>query len=89
MATDYLTLNGGKLAKLSDETMASLNSFLPEFWSRSNPVDVLGDAPAERYANSLDVCLKDPSIDGALVILTPQAMTDSDAIAKALVEKAK
>ena len=35
MATDYLTLNGGKLAKLSDETMASLNSFLPEFWSRS------------------------------------------------------
>jgi acetyltransferase len=89
MATDALTLGGGRLARLSDETMKALNACLPPFWSRSNPVDVLGDATAERYANALDICLKDPSIDGALIILTPQAMTDSDNIARALVEKAK
>lgn len=89
MATDSLIKNKGKLAEFSEETISKLNEVLPPFWSKSNPVDLLGDAGADRYAQALDICLKDPHIDGALVILTPQAMTESTETAIQLVEKAK
>ncbi|MBU0628015.1 MAG: bifunctional acetate--CoA ligase family protein/GNAT family N-acetyltransferase [Nanoarchaeota archaeon] len=89
MATDALIRYGGKLAELSKETIANLNKVLPDFWSKANPVDVLGDATADRYGKAMEVCLKDKGIDGVLVILTPQAMTDPTAIAKCLVEKSK
>lgn len=89
MGTDALIKEGGKLAKLSDETMQKLNEVLPAYWSRSNPVDILGDATAERYAKALDICLADPNIDGAIIMLTPQAMTNSKEIAQALIEKTK
>jgi acetyltransferase len=89
MATDSLISLGGKLAELSPDTIEKLNEVLPPFWSRSNPVDILGDASSERYAKALDICLKDENIDGALVILTPQAMTESTETAKLLVEKSK
>jgi acetyltransferase len=84
LATDALVQNGGELAKISPETMAKLNEFLPAAWSHNNPVDVLGDATAERYAKALEVVAGDPNSDGMLVILTPQAMTDAKAIAEML-----
>lgn len=76
LATDALITGGGELADLSDETMQALNAILPPHWSHNNPIDVLGDASAELYAQALEIAAKDPNSDGLLVILTPQAMTD-------------
>jgi acetyltransferase len=84
LATDALTLMGGKLAQISPDTVKELDKVLPAAWSHNNPVDVLGDAPPERYAKTLEICAKDPASDGFLVILTPQAMTDATKIAQAL-----
>ena len=84
LATDALSAVGGELAQISSETIKKLDEFLPSAWSHNNPIDVLGDAPPERYAKVLEVCAKDPGSDGFLVILTPQAMTDATKIALAL-----
>ncbi len=76
LAADSLITNGGELAELSPDTMAALNQLLPPNWSHNNPVDILGDASPERYAKSVEIIAHDPNIDGLLVILTPQALTD-------------
>jgi acetyltransferase len=88
MATDSLIASRGSLARLSEETLRALNEALPPFWSRGNPVDVLGDAPPERFARAAGLVLKDTAVDAALVILTPQAMTDPTATARAVAEVA-
>ena len=82
MATDSLISLGGKLVKLSDNTMQKLNDFLPPFWSHGNPVDVLGDAPPERFAKATEIVLEDENVDAVLVLLTPQAMTAPTETAK-------
>jgi acetyltransferase len=84
LAADALVMAGGRLAPLAPATIAALGRALPPHWSRSNPVDVLGDADAERYARALELVAHDPAADGVLVILTPQAMTDATAIAEKL-----
>lgn len=84
LATDALIQVGGQLAPVSKDTMKKLDEFLPSAWSHNNPIDVLGDAPPERYAKALDVAAQDPASDGLLVILTPQAMTDATGTAEAL-----
>ena len=84
MATDALIAQNGQLAKLSDESMEKLNTLLPPFWSHSNPVDVLGDAKAKRFARACEIVIKDPGVDAVLVILTPQAMTKPASVAKAI-----
>jgi acetyltransferase len=84
LATDALLTGGGALAKLSEETIAGLNAVLPPHWSHANPVDVIGDADAERYAKSLEVAAKEKDADGLLVIMTPQGMTDPVKIAEGL-----
>jgi acetyltransferase len=76
MATDELLLAGGSLAGLGSETIAALDAVLPPFWSHANPVDVLGDAPPERYRRAFEICARDPGVQGLLVLLAPQAMTD-------------
>ena len=76
LVTDALITSGGELAEISDEIMADLDAFLPTHWSRSNPIDILGDADAERYVKTLERVAHDPNNDGMLVILTPQAMTE-------------
>lgn len=84
LATDALITSGGELSELSTETIDALNELLPGPWSHSNPIDILGDAPPERYAEALDIAAKDPNSDGLLVILTPQAMTAPTQTAQAL-----
>jgi len=86
MATDTLMARHGVLAKLSDETMNKLNELLPPFWSRGNPVDVLGDGSPERYAKATEIVLSDRGVDAALVILAPQAMTSPTETAKTVSE---
>ena len=84
LATDALIGGGGELAPISSQTMERLNGFLPAPWSHGNPVDVLGDADPERYAETLETAAGDPESDGLLVVLTPQAMTDPTATAERL-----
>jgi acetyltransferase len=84
LATDMLVAEGGEIANLSKETYRRLNELLPSHWSRSNPVDVLGDATTERFVKAVEIVSADPGNDGLLVVLTAQAMTDSTAIAEGL-----
>jgi acetyl coenzyme A synthetase (ADP forming)-like protein len=85
MAADAIERIGLSFAKLADETIGKLASKLPPAANLNNPVDVLGDALADRYEFALNVVLEDPNVDIALVLLTPQAMTESEATAEALV----
>ena len=84
LATDALIAGGGEIAKLSEESFQKFNEFLPPHWSRGNPVDILGDASAERYSRAIEILARDPSNDGVLVILTPQAMTECSETARRL-----
>ena len=84
LATDSLVTNGGGLAPLSPETLSVLDALLPAHWSHGNPIDLLGDADATRFGRAVELALNDPNTDGALVILTPQAMTDPKGAADAL-----
>jgi acetyltransferase len=84
LATDSLISNGGKLADLPPSTMRELDEFLPPHWSHGNPIDVLGDAGAERYGRALEVVAKNADSDGLLVVMTPQGMTSSTSIAENL-----
>ncbi|MBN1567328.1 MAG: bifunctional acetate--CoA ligase family protein/GNAT family N-acetyltransferase [Acidobacteria bacterium] len=84
LATDALIGSGGELATLSQDSMDALNYLLPRHWSHNNPIDILGDASPERYARSVEIAAKDPNNDGVLVILAPQAITDSTRTAEQL-----
>src|SRR5205085_6413112 len=84
MATDALLTGGGQLAPLSVETRAGLDAVLPPFWSHANPVDVLGDATPERYRKAVEILVRDGGVQGLLVLLTPQAMTDPTETARQL-----
>jgi acetyltransferase len=89
MACDALLDRRGELARLTTATLERLNACLPPFWSHGNPVDILGDAPAQRYADAVSALLDDAGVDAVLVLLTPQAMTDPTASATAVIEAAK
>jgi acetyl coenzyme A synthetase (ADP forming)-like protein len=75
LATDALENSGLSLAKLSDETQQLLHEVLPKAASVHNPVDLLGDASAERYLHSLELVIRDPGVDAVLILLTPQSLT--------------
>ena len=70
----------------TEETLQALDEILPAYWSKGNPVDILGDANAEVFGTTTSAYLKDKNIDGLLVMLTPQAMTEATAAAKAVVK---
>ena len=89
MAADAIERQGLDFATLSNDTMAKLASNLPAAASLQNPVDVLCDALADRYEFALSVALDDPNVDIALVLLTPQAMTDPTATAEGVVKIAQ
>jgi acetyltransferase len=89
IATDALIAMGGNLAIFSEQTTTELNNKLPTNWSHGNPVDLLGDAGPDQYRNAVEICLKDEGVDGVLVILTPQAMTDSEKLAQEIIHLSK
>ena len=84
LATDALVAGGGQLAPLYQDALAALNEFLPAHWSHGNPIDILGDADAERYSQVIELALNDPNSDGILAILTPQALSEPTETARAL-----
>ncbi|MBC8507852.1 MAG: acetate--CoA ligase family protein [Anaerolineales bacterium] len=89
LATDALERAGMSLARFELETMQALEEFLPGAASAANPVDVLGDARADRYKFALEKVAQDPNVDGLLVVLTPQAMTEIRQTATDIGELAK
>lgn len=88
LATDALERAGLSLARFDPECIRSLEQFLPDAASAANPVDVLGDARADRYRYALEQVIADPHVDGVHVILAPQAMTKSLEIAEVIVDLA-
>jgi len=84
MAADVLSHYGSEPAEPKPETLAKLDAVLPPLWSRSNPIDILGDASPQRFANVIEICVAAKEFDGVLVILSPQAMTDPTAVAEML-----
>jgi len=89
VATDMTVSSGLALAKFREETTEALASHLPRTANLHNPVDVIGDAAPDRYENALAAVIKDEGVDGALVILTPQSMTNVLATAEAIVRIAR
>jgi acetyltransferase len=89
MATDALIAQGGKLAKLNEKTVETLNNVLPNFWSRGNPIDILGDAKADRYRAVVEACLNDENVDGIVIIYTAQAVAEPVEVARSIVELVK
>ncbi|MCJ7734389.1 MAG: acetate--CoA ligase family protein, partial [Anaerolineales bacterium] len=86
LATDALERSGMSLASLENGSIQALEQYLPDAASAANPVDVLGDAKADRYRFALDIVAKDPNVDGIMVVLTPQAMTEIEDTARAVGE---
>jgi acetyltransferase len=84
LATDALVSGGGQLTTLSPPALEKLDAILPPQWSHSNPIDVLGDADPDRYAQALEIAGQEPDSDGLLVILTPQDMTEPTQTAERL-----
>jgi acetyltransferase len=88
MATDSLISLRGQLARLSDRTIEELNKVLPPTWSHGNPVDIIGDAPPQRFGAAASVVLRDEGVDALLVVLSPQAMTDPTRSAEEIIAAA-
>jgi acetyltransferase len=89
LAADRAVDLGLDVTILSQETLDRLDKVLPGHWSHGNPVDILGDAPPERYREVLEAVLADPGVDGILSLLTPQAMTAPLKAARQVVQAAK
>ncbi|GBC70969.1 Acetyltransferase Pat [Candidatus Calditenuaceae archaeon HR02] len=86
IAADAAIEYGGSLAQLSESTIELLDRILPPYWSRGNPIDVLGDADINRYSVALRACLSDPNVNGIIVIYTPQGAAKPLELAKKVVE---
>ncbi|MHB1131948.1 MAG: acetate--CoA ligase alpha subunit [Chloroflexota bacterium] len=85
LATDACERKGLQLASFTPQTIANLRDNLPRSANVYNPIDVIGDAQADRYEVAIDAALADPNVDALLVLLTPQAMTEIEKTAEATV----
>ncbi|MGD9042023.1 MAG: GNAT family N-acetyltransferase, partial [Desulfobacteraceae bacterium] len=84
MAADALSTHGLEPVSLATETMKRLDDFLPPFWSRANPIDILGDASPERWRRALEICFEGREINALLVIFVPQALSNAVTVAEAV-----
>ncbi len=89
LATDALIKAGGRMAELDPATIEKLNGVLPPTWSHGNPVDIIGDAPGKRYADSLEILLNDNNADAVLVLNCPTAIVDPEDGANGVIEVIK
>ncbi len=88
LAADSAADNGVPLAALSEETLSLLDARLPAQWSHGNPVDIIGDAPAQRYADAAAALLADPGVDALLALYSPVAVTEPADAARAVADAA-
>ena len=89
IAADAAERLGVELPHMTKESIEAMAKKLPPNATVFNPVDVIGDATSARYAAVLEQAVKDPNVDGILVILTPQAMTDMETTADVVIETSK
>lgn len=89
LTTDTAIKEGLQLARFSEDTTKVLKKALPNTANINNPIDVIGDATADRYEVAMDAVFQDENVDGVFVILTPQSMTEIDTIAHKVVEVAQ
>ncbi len=89
LATDAAITDGLTMVDLTSDTKQCLNQILPKTWSGANPIDIIGDADPKRYEKTLEIVKNQENIDGILVILTPQSMTDPTTTAKHVLHMAK
>lgn len=89
LAADRATELGVTAAELSEKVLEKLDPYLPPYWSHGNPIDILGDATPERFAEVTKLCLKESNTDGVLVLLAPQPATKPTETAKQLLEVVK
>ncbi|SDH65871.1 bifunctional acetate--CoA ligase family protein/GNAT family N-acetyltransferase [Roseospirillum parvum] len=89
MAVDELIAHGGQLAELSEETIARLDQVLPETWSKGNPVDIIGDAPGERYEAALKALFESREVDAVLCMHCPVAISSATEVAEKVIEVAR
>ncbi|MDE1328610.1 bifunctional acetate--CoA ligase family protein/GNAT family N-acetyltransferase [Vibrio aestuarianus] len=86
MAVDTLLERGGKLAELEEHIFEKLNQCLPDSWSHSNPIDMVGDADHTRYVNTLNALLDSDEADAILIMHSPSAIAQSEQTAQAVVD---
>ncbi|MGI9486884.1 MAG: GNAT family N-acetyltransferase [Geminicoccaceae bacterium] len=86
MATDALMDHGGELAKLDPETISELDRRLPPTWSKTNPVDIIGDAPPERFKHAMTAVADDPNVDAILAINCPTAIASPTEAGAAVIQ---
>lgn len=84
LAVDQLMDCGGELAELSDATVERLDAALPSTWSHGNPVDIIGDAPPQRYAAALKTVAADPGTDALMVLNCPTGLASATDAAAAV-----
>ncbi len=88
MAVDDLIEMGGRLAQLTPDTVAKLDKTLPPTWSKGNPVDIIGDAPGERYSAAVDIMAAAAEVDAVVVMHAPTATASSTDAAEAVIAAA-
>jgi acetyltransferase len=84
LAVDHLADHQGELAELLPATLARLDAVLPPTWSRANPVDIIGDAPAQRYVEAMKAVAADPGCDAVLVLNCPTGLASPTDAATAI-----
>jgi len=89
VAADSAAENGVPLAELAPQTIAALDKTLPAQWSRGNPVDLIGDAPPQRFRDATAALLADPGVDALLAMYSPVAVTEPTAAADAVVQASR
>lgn len=89
MAVDDFIEGGGHLAELTPDTIAKLDAVLPATWSRGNPVDIIGDAPGERYVKALQVLFAAREVDAVLCMHAPTAVSSATEVAQSVIKLAK
>ncbi len=89
IATDEIVKSGLKMADISGKSKSAIQKFLPSTASIANPIDVIGDALAERYRAPIDILAQDDNVDAILVLLTPQLVTQIEETAKLIINSSK
>ncbi len=89
LATDALLDQGGRLATLAPATLQRLDAVLPAGWSRDNPIDIVGDAPPQRFSDTLKILLEDRNVDAILLLNAPSSTAEPVQAAQAVIDTVK